>query len=256
MKLFSFGGGVQSTACLVLAAQGKIDYKDFAFADVGDKAEHPDTVCYLHEVSIPFAKSHGLNIFILQKRDKNGDPVDLYDRIYQKVSALTIPVYLSGGKPAKRDCTNDFKIAVIDKFAKKNGYTIRGQGISTDEAHRCRTGFDYPLIDLGFNRGDCEKVILDAGLPKAPKSACWFCPYTNMNRWYTLKRENPELFEKAVGLEKMLSDRYESKNKGPVYLSSRGCARQATIDQVISDQLSLFDEFANLDNCESGYCWT
>ena len=37
--VFSCGGGVQSTACLVLAAQGKIPYQTFIFANVGDKAE-------------------------------------------------------------------------------------------------------------------------------------------------------------------------------------------------------------------------
>ena len=31
IRVFSFGGGVQSVACLVLAAQGKIDYKTFVF---------------------------------------------------------------------------------------------------------------------------------------------------------------------------------------------------------------------------------
>ncbi len=35
--VFSCGGGVQSTACLVLAAQGKIPYQTFIFANVGDK---------------------------------------------------------------------------------------------------------------------------------------------------------------------------------------------------------------------------
>ena len=35
LKVFSYGGGVQSTAALVLAAQGKIDYQTFLFCNVG-----------------------------------------------------------------------------------------------------------------------------------------------------------------------------------------------------------------------------
>ncbi|WP_254897837.1 hypothetical protein [Kitasatospora sp. NA04385] len=35
IRSFSFGGGVQSTAALVLAAQGRIDYRTFLFANVG-----------------------------------------------------------------------------------------------------------------------------------------------------------------------------------------------------------------------------
>lgn len=36
LKAFSFDGGVQSTAALVLAAQGKPDYRTFLFCNVGD----------------------------------------------------------------------------------------------------------------------------------------------------------------------------------------------------------------------------
>lgn len=41
LRVFSFGGGVQSTAALVLAAQGEIDFTAFIFANVGADSEHP-----------------------------------------------------------------------------------------------------------------------------------------------------------------------------------------------------------------------
>ena len=42
MRVISYGGGVQSTALVVLAAQGKIGHVDAAlFANVGDDSEHP-----------------------------------------------------------------------------------------------------------------------------------------------------------------------------------------------------------------------
>ena len=42
MRTFSFGGGVQSTAVLVLQAQNKLPepYDVFLFANVGDDSEH------------------------------------------------------------------------------------------------------------------------------------------------------------------------------------------------------------------------
>src|SRR5258708_98613 len=46
LKVFSFGGGVQSVAALVLAAQGKIDYRHFVFCNVGDDSENPATLEY------------------------------------------------------------------------------------------------------------------------------------------------------------------------------------------------------------------
>ena len=49
LRVFSYGGGVQSTAALVLAAQGKIDFPTFLFANVGDDSEHPATLRYVRE---------------------------------------------------------------------------------------------------------------------------------------------------------------------------------------------------------------
>jgi len=51
LKAFSFGGGVQSTAALVLAAQGRIDYHTFLFCNVGEDSENPDTLTYVQEVA-------------------------------------------------------------------------------------------------------------------------------------------------------------------------------------------------------------
>ena len=59
LRVVSYGGGVQSTSLLVLAAQNKIDYKTFLFCNVGDDSEHPDTIKYVHEVAMPYAKEHG-----------------------------------------------------------------------------------------------------------------------------------------------------------------------------------------------------
>ena len=60
VRAFSYGGGVQSTACLVLAVEGRIDFKTFLFANVGADSEHPDTLDYVYQVAMPYAKSCGL----------------------------------------------------------------------------------------------------------------------------------------------------------------------------------------------------
>ncbi|WP_256918783.1 hypothetical protein [Streptomyces hilarionis] len=41
VKSFSFSGGVQSMAAMVLAATGELDYRTFLMANVGDDSEHP-----------------------------------------------------------------------------------------------------------------------------------------------------------------------------------------------------------------------
>lgn len=49
IKVFSFGGGQQSVAALVLAAQGRIDYRTFLFANVGDDSERKGTLAYVEQ---------------------------------------------------------------------------------------------------------------------------------------------------------------------------------------------------------------
>jgi len=46
LRAISYGGGVQSTALVVLAAQGVIDFPLALFANVGEDAE-PDTIRYV-----------------------------------------------------------------------------------------------------------------------------------------------------------------------------------------------------------------
>jgi hypothetical protein len=64
VRTFSFGGGVQSTAVLVLQAQNKLPepYDVFLFANVGDDSEHPDTIEYFHNVHKPFAEKNGIHL--------------------------------------------------------------------------------------------------------------------------------------------------------------------------------------------------
>jgi hypothetical protein len=38
--------------------------------------------------------------------------------------------------------------------------------------------YEYPLIEWGWDRDRCKEVIMKAGLPVPPKSACYFCPAT------------------------------------------------------------------------------
>ncbi len=54
-RIVSYGGGVQSTALMVLAARGRIDFRTFVFANVGDDSEHPATLAYIAGHAAPFA---------------------------------------------------------------------------------------------------------------------------------------------------------------------------------------------------------
>lgn len=144
---YSYGGGVQSTAMLVLAAQGYLPRGPFLFSNVGDDSEHPATMVYVREVAFEYAARHDIEIHELhripQKGPKKGKPETLYGRLMEPGSrSLPIPVRMPDtGAPGTRACTADFKIRVVARWLKEHGATPEnpvqvGIGISTDEYQR------------------------------------------------------------------------------------------------------------------------
>ena len=263
--VFSCGGGVQSTACLVLAAQNKIAYRTFVFANVGDKSESPDTIRYIAEVLKPFAAEYGIKWVDVQRRRRDGTPVDLYEELHRPIRSIDIPVRMSNGAPGNRNCTVEFKIKPIAKWIKRNALgCVLGKGISTDEPHRATPSREndgytsaYPLIDLGISRSDCLRIVREAGLPQPPKSSCWFCPYKTTDQWITMRREKPELFAQTAKLEQALNQKRAAIGKDAVYISGVGARKALLIDRAIPDQLGLYPEWIDeQDGCESGYCMT
>jgi hypothetical protein len=267
LKVFSFGGGVQSTACLVLAAQGKIDYQTFLFCNVGEDSENPDTLVYVEEIAKPYAALHGLAFHELRKIRRDGTPDTIYQRLMRADHSIGIPIHMSNSAPGRRACTYDFKIAVCAKWLRQHGATadnpaMVGLGISLDEFHRMRSDsgipyekLAYPLMDEvcpRLDRAGCFSVIRSAGLPPPPKSSCYFCPYHSQRAWQDLRDTKPELFEKAVHLESVINERRARWGKDQVFLA-RKCKPlpMATSDHV---QLSI-PEFEDGDSCESGYCY-
>lgn len=260
LRLFSYGGGVQSTACLILTAQGKINFPVFLFANVGDDSEHPDTLRYVNEVAKPYAVEHGIELFeVITTR--YGERRTLYEEtIDPSLRAMPIPIWFGNGAFGMRSCTKNYKVVPISKETKRRGATpdrpaIIGLGISIDEYQRMNQSriawqaFEYPLIDLRLSRIDCRKIIEDAGLPIPRKSACWFCPYTRIGDWRNMKKQQPELFDRAVVFERDIQAKQIGNGKEPIYLT-----RQARmLDQVVSDdQADMFDD----DTCDSGFCMT
>jgi 3'-phosphoadenosine 5'-phosphosulfate sulfotransferase (PAPS reductase)/FAD synthetase len=266
LKAISFGGGVQSTALLVLAARGYIDYRTFLFANVGDDSENPATLAYVHKVAAPYASQSGLDLHWLERRRRDGTSETLMQRLNRPdARSIPIPVRMANGAPGRRSCTADFKIRVIGRWLREHGATVSepaivGIGISLDEIHRANRRrrepyelVDYPLLDLRFRRTDCEQLIAEAGLPVPPKSSCFFCPFRSVDAWRQQRRDEPELFRKAVLLEEMINQRRETLGRDRVYLTRYGRPLAEAIVQ--SDQTCLPCEEGD-DDCDSGWCMT
>lgn len=270
MQVFSFGGGVQSTAALVLAAQGELACDAFLFANVGEDSEHPATLRYVREVAMPYAERNGIALHELRRVRKDGSTETLYGRLTNGSSrSIDIPVRLAGsGAPARRNCTVGFKVRVIASWCWKHGARPQRPattmlGISLDEFQRMRndSGFSYtrlayPLIDRRMNRQDCMNVIARAGLAIPPKSSCWFCPFHSMRRWQEMRDNEPELFERACGLEAMLGERASKLHMSRGYTNDRVYFTRKLIPlaKAVGEMStrSLFED----EVCESGYCMT
>lgn len=266
LRLVSYGGGVQSTALLVLAAEGHIDFPTFVFANVGDDTERKATLRYIEQHAKPYAARHSIELVETWRRRRDGTSETLMQRLERPGSrSIPIPVRMSNGAPGNRQCTEDFKIKVIGKWAKDHGATpdnpaTVGIGISLDEFHRANNRRPvpheqvvYPLLDLNLRRSDCERIIRKAGLPVPPKSSCFFCPFHRPQFFRDLRRQEPDEFEKACQLEDLLNQRRDELGKDHVYLTRfNRPLREAIPDGV--DVLPMFDEADGA--CDSGHCHT
>jgi hypothetical protein len=270
LRSFSYGGGWQSNAALVLAAQGRIDFPLFIFANVGDDSEHPGTLAYVENYARPYAAKHGIELVTVERiMQRTGEARTLYQDLAREGSkSIKIPIRMSNGKPGKRACTATYKIEQIGRELKRRGATAEapatvGIGISLDEIHRANTRHQqpyeqvtYPLLDLGIRRVDCARIVRGAGLPLPPKSACWFCPERSPEAWHEMRRNTPELFERACNLEDLLNLRRAALGRDPMWFTRFNMPlRQAIRDGV--DLLPGFDQFDPTDGaCNSGHCFT
>jgi hypothetical protein len=278
LRIISYGGGVQSTAMLVLAAQrnrafteacgGPIDAA--VHGNVGDDSEHPSTVDYLARVAVPFADRHGLRL-VEVRRTIHGQPAPtlLEESVDPGVASICIPIRMDNGAPGRRSCTRKYKIEPISQWLRANGATAADPatvaiGISTDEIerigrrnHTIKTETQvYPLIGLGMSRADCRDVIAGAGLPVPHKSACWFCPFTRRAEWREMRRDEPELFARSVELERTHNVKRDAIGQpGGGWLSGYG----RPLDEAITEAeptLPGIDGNLGEDGCDEGYCFT
>ncbi len=278
-RIFSFGGGWQSIAVLLLQIEGKIPrYDVYIYANVDDRAE-PDTMAYMDAYIKPLAEKHNIPLITVTKM-KNGKPYGLLDDLFNgDNNRVSLPMWNDKGGANHRICTSEWKIGVVNKWVKDKGYThvTMGMGISMDESERMnphamqfhdrpinkegllskggKFGFlkriEYPLIDLRIWREQLESIFARHNLPTPPKSACFFCPFSNRTRWIELKRNKPELFAQAIEIEKQARAKLAHMPNTHPYLH---VSRQV-LEVAVSDQLPLWD-LETGGGCDSGTCFT
>jgi hypothetical protein len=277
LTFFSFGGGRQSTAIALLliyhpekfTEKGLTIPQNINFADTG--AEPQPVYDHIEKMS-KLLTDNGYQFNICKRLDKDGNFTPL-DDINSRAS--TVPFFTrspEGVGMLKRQCTNDFKIQPLTKSIRKSlGYKPRQKvkdevklwlGISTDESQRMRTNKVnwitnvYPLIGLGLSASHCTALGRHYLGYAPPKSACYFCPFTNHERWLSMRQNDPETFQKAVEFDRKVRDLPKvGKSNYPCYIHSSGTPLEsAVLDQPFIPGLFHSSELRGfLQECE-GHC--
>jgi hypothetical protein len=186
--VLSFGGGVNSTALLLLKLNDIIDFDVMIFADT--RGEHPETYRYIDTYIRPACIANDIAFHDVSFGN-------LYDDYYER---NVIPVKMF------RSCTDKYKVRPIHKFLKKTYVDYDTVvGIDYGEKHRAERfhgAFHFPLIDKHITRQGCKQIILDHGWPVPPKSGCYFCPYKQKKHWIQLLHEHRDLYLLAEAFEK------------------------------------------------------
>ena len=274
--IISLGAGVQSTVMLLMACEGILTPRPAAaiFADTGwepsDVYQHLD---WLETVSdIPIIRtSNGRNLYDDTWNGKSHSNHNFTD----------MPTYIINweGKPrlTLRHCTQDYKIAPIVKatrelIGRKSGSraefprAVQWLGISLDEAYRMKPSGrswienTWPLIDMGFNRVDCQRWF-EERYPSRPlvKSSCVGCTYHSDKEWLRLYREASDDMERTIALDERLRDPNRPKHHSDIYdqflhrkcIPLRQVLEKLDRDDRAGQQLAMLDGFGN--ECE-GHC--
>ncbi len=191
-------GGKDSSA-LAVHLRDQVPEMEYFFCDTG--AELPETYEYLTRLEVilgkPIERLNALRGF------------DHYFEVYRG----TLP------SPQMRWCTAQMKIKPIEEWVGDDPVQSY-VAIRADEANR--KGYVstkpnihtvFPFIEDDIDHDGVMKILQDAGigLPEyyewRTRSGCYFCFYQRKAEWVGLADRHPELFERAVQIErKVLQD--------------------------------------------------
>jgi hypothetical protein len=216
IHILSLGAGVQSSTMALMAAAGEITPMPVAaiFADTGDEPESVYKWLEWLITKLPFPVRIGRRETSLSQH--------VFDAIDRGERVSNPPLFTLPDNPSEpeglltRDCTRDFKIAVIQREARAVmlelgvASIIQWIGISLDEVIRMKPSrvqysmHRWPLIEMRKSRHDCllwwDKATDYDDRPSKypPRSACVQCPHHSNAEWRRLRDNEPEAWNRAV----------------------------------------------------------
>lgn len=244
--IWSNGGGTQSMALAVAFERGMLPPPDLAImADTS--REGSATWAYYTAHMAPLLARLGVETVIAPHTLATVD-------LYSGNGDMLLPAFTPDGGKLKTLCSTEWKRRVVMRALRSLGFGPDNPvqmilGMSRDEIHRMKTSPDkwiehvYPLaITLRMSRYDCLKLVIDAGYPAPPKSACWMCPHHSNEEWRDIRDNWPQDWQRAKDIQQQIAASHG------VNLHRAGLLTEEIIEEPDTDQLEL--------TCETGYCMT
>jgi hypothetical protein len=236
--VISYGGGVQSTALVILAMREQWSVEEIVHVDLLD-AESPRTREYVAYLTGWLWDTYKRRITIIES--------DLYGDMLKHPEFTPVPWH--GKRESfmlRRQCTRQYKVLPIARYLYQKypkGRINLMLGISADEWHRVRESsysridHVYPLVERMITRRHCREIIEQEELILPWKSSCWFCPFRSTGSQHTLLKHYPRL----QGMARELEERINAAR------AERGKPEISVVRSWNVDQQSF---------CEEGFCDT
>jgi|GEM_PF-4410708 3''-phosphoadenosine 5''-phosphosulfate sulfotransferase (PAPS reductase)/FAD synthetase and related enzymes len=228
--IVSYSGGRDSGALVLELLEGNhptikiVD--EIIFSDTGSEAD--ETYAYLPYFQQILRERYGREITILSWRN---NPRTHFKTLYDYCNEPgneRIPSRML------KWCTDKTKIQPISEYvkAKYPGEAITMCiGFRGDEQKRVARGRNqvkgftnaFPLADLGIvTREDVYATFDRLGINRAPHSACWFCPFRNID-WFRdyLAVEKPDQYDGLIQLESAINRRRREQGKSTFNLKHK-----------------------------------
>lgn len=194
--LLSDGGGVNSPALMIWLKKSEPDlFRDMKIIFANTGGEFPEVLAQMLRFE-EWLNRHGQRRIMTAK---DGETLEEYC-LREKINPMT----------RWKWCTDQFKIRPINEWAdaKIGRPRVHLLGICADEDHRAKPNPEegitnrYPLVEAGITRQACHKLLADEGFFGFVKSGCFFCPLTPSQQFVRVKQQHPDLFDRAVAMEK------------------------------------------------------
>lgn len=203
----NFGGGVNSTALLLLAYERGLRPDWVLFSDTG--SERPETYENVEKVAA-WCKKVGFPFETVRWIRKDGSFESVHDNCL-RTNYLPSKAYGLAG------CTFKWKIQPMQRWRKKNGFAKTAIAIGYDAGEKRRIQaakkracdetdlfpserWWYPLVAWGVDRIACLAALEKYGFPTV-KSSCFVCPNMKTDEWDDLKQSHPALFSIAEQIQ-------------------------------------------------------